>query len=84
MPESTALGSVKQRLQRLNYTLRTEGSYVSCFRQFILFYQKCLPSELGENEMEQFLTYLAVERKMAPSTQNQALSFGVYVSRGIG
>lgn len=43
-------------------------------KRFILFHEKRHPNELREAEITQFLIYLAVEKRVAPSTQNQALS----------
>lgn len=43
-------------------------------RRFILFHDKRHPLEMGAVEVTAFLTYLAVERNVAPSTQNQAKS----------
>ena len=40
MPKSAFLDSVRHRLRRLNYALRTEESYVSWIRQYIVFHQK--------------------------------------------
>ena len=39
-----------------------------------LFHHKQHPKEMGSFEIEQFLTYLAVEQHVAASTQNQALA----------
>ena len=83
MTKSGFLDSVRQRMRRLNYALRTEDTYVSWIRQFILFHDKQHPSVLGKKAMEQFLTYLAVERKVSPSTQNQALSALVFMYREV-
>lgn len=43
-------------------------------RRFILFNGKRHPEELGAGEIEAFLTYPATERRVAASTNNQALS----------
>jgi integron integrase len=43
-------------------------------RRYILFRGKRHPAELGASELTQFLSALAVEGKVAASTQNQALS----------
>ena len=43
-------------------------------RRFILFHHKRHPQDRGAAEVEAFLTYLAVERKVAASTQNQPKS----------
>jgi len=74
MAKSDFLNSVRQRLRRLDYSLRTEESYVRWIKQYILINNKQHPSTLGKVEMEAFLTYLAVHRKVSPATQNQALS----------
>ena len=57
-----------------HYSLRTEQTYVDWIRQFILFHGKRHPTDLGEVEISAFLTHLAADRKVAASTQNQALS----------
>jgi len=43
-------------------------------KRFIYFHNKRHPEEMGKREIEAFLTHLAVDRKVTPSTQNQALS----------
>ena len=42
-------------------------------KRFIVFNGKRHPEEMGEEEVSQFLTWLASRRKVAASTQNQAL-----------
>jgi len=61
-------------LRTQHYAIRTENAYVDWARRFILFHQKRHPAEMGRVEIEAFLTHLAVERHVAASTQNQALS----------
>ena len=60
------------RLQHLS--LRTEQAYVGWIRRFIQFHELRHPSDLGASEVEAFLSHLAVQRGVSPSTQNQALS----------
>ena len=43
-------------------------------RRYILFHRKRPPSEMGEREITEFLTHLAVEKHVAASTQNQAFA----------
>ncbi len=57
-----------------HYSIRTESAYIFWIKEYILFHRKRNPSEMGNLEVEQFLSYLAVEKKIASSTQNQALS----------
>jgi len=47
---------------------------VGWIKRFILFHHKQHPAEMGKPEIEQFLTALAVKRRVAASTQNQALA----------
>ena len=41
------------------------------------------PTEMSEKEIGEFLTYLAIERKISPSTQNQALNAIIYLYKNI-
>ena len=74
MPKSKLLDQVRERIRRLNYSFSTEKSYISWIKRFILFHDKRHPRQMGEMEIESYLTYLAVQKKVAPSTQNQALA----------
>ncbi len=68
------LDQVAAKMRLLHYSIRTEGAYVDWIRRFILFHNKRHPREMGGAEIEAFLTHLAVEGKVAASTQNQAFS----------
>ena len=57
-----------------HYSIRTEQAYVDWIRRYILFHRKRHPSEMGEREITEFLTHLAVEKHVAASTQNQAFA----------
>jgi len=60
------------RLRR--FSPRTERAYLSWIVRFIQFHGLKHPDKMAEPEVAAFLTYLAVERKVAASTQIQALS----------
>ncbi len=66
-----------------NLSLRTERTYLGWMRGYILFHRKRHPAEMGEAEINAFLTYLAVERRISASTQTQALSALLYLYREI-
>ena len=51
-----------------------EEAYVHWIGRYIVFHGKKHPSTLGAPDMSAFLTWLAVERQVSASTQNQALS----------
>lgn len=81
MPTTAAAASSPRLLDRVrwhlrvkHYSIRTEEAYVGWIRRFILFHCKRHPSEMGEHEITEFLTNLAVEKHVAASTQNQAFS----------
>ena len=70
---SKLLDEVRNTLRVHHYAMKTEKSYVQWIKRFIIFHKKRHPIEMGKLEVEQFLTWLAVKRQVAPSTQNQAL-----------
>jgi len=61
--------------------LSTEKAYVHWIRRFILFHNKRHPLEMGKDEVGAFLTHLAVDGKVAASTQNQALAALLFLYR---
>jgi integron integrase len=68
------LDQVRDVIRRRHYSIRTEQAYVDWIKRFIIFHDKRHPSEMAEEEVAQFLTHLARDLNVAPSTQNQALS----------
>ena len=76
---SNLLGRVRDVIRRKHYSIRTEGSYLQWIKRFILFHEKRHPQEMGAPEIGRFLTYLAVNRHVAASTQNQALNALVFL-----
>ncbi|NIO39582.1 MAG: site-specific integrase, partial [Burkholderiales bacterium] len=73
MEQPRLLTRLRNAVRVRNFSTSTERAYVRWVRQYILFHDKRHPSELGEAEVREFLTHLAVKRKVAASTQNQAL-----------
>ena len=68
------LHRVRDKIRLKHYSLRTEEAYCDWIRRFINFHGKRHPSEMSAAEIEAFLTWLAVEGRVAASTQNQAKS----------
>jgi integron integrase len=68
------------RVRRLS--LRTEKSYLYYIERFLRFHRR-RPEELGEAEVEQFLTYLVQRENVAAATQNVAFSALMYLFREI-
>lgn len=88
MPKSPAqppklLDQVRRRIRLKHYSIRTEKTYLAWIRRFILFHGKRHPREMGKKEVEAFLTHLAVERRVAASTQNQALNAVLFLYKEV-
>jgi integron integrase len=80
---SPFLDSVREAVRVRHYSYRTEQAYVHWVRRFILFHGRRHPRELGETEVAAFLSDLAVRRKVAASTQNQALNALVFLYKAV-
>ena len=66
-------------LRTKHYSYRTEQAYTDWIERYILFHNLRHPKDMGMPEINQFLTHLAVEKKVAASTQYQALSVVVFL-----
>ncbi len=77
------LERVRETIRRKHYSQKTEQAYLNWIKQYILFHDKKHPQDMAATEVEAFLTYLAVERKVAASTQNQALSAILFLYREV-
>jgi site-specific recombinase XerD len=74
MGDKKLLDRVRDTLRRKNYAYRTEQTYLSWIKRYIFFHNLKHPADLTERDIESFLTHLAVQKNVAPSTQNQALA----------
>jgi integron integrase len=68
------LDQVHEAIRRRYFSRRTEEAYAHWIKRFIYFSGKRHPALLGEAEVTAILNHLAGERRVAASTQNQALS----------
>ncbi len=68
------LGQVRRAIRVRHYSRRTEEAYVFWVRRFVRFCGLRHPTEVGDAEVEAFLSSLAEEGGVAASTQNQAAS----------
>ena len=66
------LEQVRTALRTRHYSIRTEATYLSWIKRFILFHGKRHPCDMGAPEVHHFLSHLAVEGQVAASTQSQA------------
>jgi integrase len=70
---------VRNALRVGQYALDTEKAYVDWILKYIRFHKLRHPQQMGAREVEQFLTYLAVERQVSAKTQKQALCALVFL-----
>jgi site-specific recombinase XerD len=68
------LDQVRDAIRLKNYAYSTEKTYVDWIERCIRFHKLRHPREMNTPEITAYLTYLAVQQNVAPSTQNQALS----------
>ena len=68
------LDQIRQLMRLRHYSLRTEEAYLGWIRRYILFHRKRHPRELDEKHVSEFLSSLAINGRVAASTQNQALN----------
>jgi integron integrase len=82
-PKPRLLDRVREAVRARHYSRRTEKAYVHWIKRYIFFHAKRHPVEMGAAEVTAFLTSLAVDRKVAASTQNQALSALLFLYREV-
>ena len=68
------LDQIRRACRTKHLSIRTEQAYVRWARRFVIHHGRRHPRDLCETDVRAFLAYLAVERQVAASTQNQALS----------
>lgn len=73
MSKSSLLSKIRTEIRRRNYSYRTEQAYTNWVVRYVKFHNFRHPAEMAEDEVEKYLNYLAEERTVAGSTQNQAL-----------
>jgi len=83
-------GAMPKLLDRLHEAIRvrhlsprTEEAYRHWIKRYILFHRKRHPLEMGEGEINAFLSHLAVREQVSASTQNQALAALLFLYRHV-
>ena len=77
------LDQVRHVIRKRHYSIRTEQAYTDWIKRFILFHEKKHPKDMGESEISKYISYLAVKRNVAASTQNQALNSIVFLYKQV-
>ena len=79
---------IRREMRARHMSIRTEESYVRWIVEFLRYFKDqrrnwVHPNELGNDDINEYLTMLAVERKVSASTQNQALSALLFLYKQI-
>ena len=82
-PQPRLLDRLRLALRSRHYSRRTEQSYCHWVKRYIFFHNVTHPDNMGETEINAFLTHLAVKKKVSSSTQNQALSALLFLYRHV-
>ena len=77
------LDQVRETIRVKHYSPKTEEAYVGWIRRYILFHGKRHPSEMGADQVAEFLSHLALENQVAASTQNQAFNALLFLYRQV-
>jgi len=83
--EKKLLDQVREIMRLNHYSIHTERTYTDWIKRYVRFHRMNSRKDLqnGEKKIEQFLTHLAVECNVAPSTQNQAMNALVFLYKKI-
>ncbi len=79
MQKLRLMDQVKAAIRVRHYSRKTEKAYCYWIRFFIHFHHLRHPAEMSESEVSAFLSFLAVNRKVSASTQNQAFNALVFL-----
>ncbi|HEX9094382.1 MAG TPA: integron integrase [Coriobacteriia bacterium] len=74
---------MRDELRARHYSRRTEQAYCLWVGRFVRFHEGAHPEAMGEREINAFLTHLAVDARVAASTQNQALAALLFLYRSV-
>lgn len=73
----------REKMRTRHLALRTEQAYLHWLRRYVEFHDRKHPRELGAPDVEEFLTHLAVRRKVSAATQSQALQALLFLYRHV-
>jgi integron integrase len=82
-PNAKLLPSLRANLRLRHFSPRTEEAYSAWVKRYVRFHGMRHPGEMAEGEVRAFLTHLAVERRVAPSTQAQAMAALLFLYREV-
>ena len=82
-PRPKLVDVMRECMRTRRMSLRTEKTYINWVRRYIRFHGGCHPRQMGAAELTEFLSHLATDQHVAPSTQNQALQAVLFLYRTV-
>jgi integron integrase len=82
-PQNPVFNQVRDLIRLKHYSIRTEKSYLPWIERYLLFHHNRDPKEMGAQEIETFLSHLAVDLNVSSSTQNQAFNALLFLYREV-
>lgn len=79
MNRSPFLNDLRDHMLTMRYSKRTVHSYIQWIKYFIVFNKKQHPRDMGDAEVRRFLSHLAINRQVSPTTQALALNALAYL-----
>jgi site-specific recombinase XerD len=83
MAERKLLDQVSDEARFRHLSRRTEETYRSWIKRYIIFHNKRHPKELNAEHVRAFLTHLAVNENVSAATQNQAFCALLFLYRNV-
>lgn len=83
--EKKLLDEVRDIMRLHHYSIHTERTYIEWIKRYVQHHHMQTREDLqhGEEKVEEFLTHLAVNRDVSPSTQNQAMNALVFLYKKV-
>ncbi len=82
-PANPLITQVRDLIRLKHYSIRTEKSYLPWIERYLLFHHNKDPRKMGAQEIEDFLSHLAVDLNVSSSTQNQAFNALLFLYRDV-
>ena len=74
---------MRETLRLRHYSIHTEETYLSTIKRFVEFHGRRHPEKMGVQEIRAYLSHLAIEQNVAPSTQNVAFNALLFLYRDV-
>lgn len=75
---------LQDALRLKGYAYKTEKQYLTWIRRYVRFHLPAHPRDTREEGVTKYLTYLAIDRNVSPTTQNQCLAALLFLYRVLG